>query len=148
MKFEGVLNLSVRDKILKYHHEIMEKIISLGFHVPSDLNQKLTIDLSNHLAVTAGKAFLGKGLIKLNYRILYKNDKELLATYGHELMHIVAYHIYKKNVGHGYEWKNLMTAIGLAPERCHQLNVSQGYQSRTLNSQENSTWGKIYLQKL
>jgi SprT protein len=75
---------------------------------------------------TAGQAFLGKNLIRLNAVLLMENEKEFHeGTIPHEVAHHVADIVYGRNISaHGPEWRSVMVKFGIAPRRCHSYDVS------------------------
>lgn len=61
--------------------------------------------------------------IKINRQLLTQNPTHILdVTCPHEVAHLVAFDLYgREGWGHGPRWKSVMSNIGLAPKRCHQL---------------------------
>lgn len=50
-------------------------------------------------------------------------EAERYETIVHEVCHIVANGMVRKNCGHGSMWKALMRKCGLAPRRCHTVST-------------------------
>jgi SprT protein len=73
---------------------------------------------------TAGRAYLGENHVQLNPVLLTENFESFLSdVIPHEVAHLAAY--VKWNVrDHGEQWKSVMRAFGLKPNRCHSLDVS------------------------
>lgn len=76
---------------------------------------------------TAGTAKYGYHHISLNSDLLNENkDLFIKQTVGHELAHLIAYHVYPLvSTPHGKEWKRVMRAIGLPAIRCHTYNTDK-----------------------
>lgn len=73
---------------------------------------------------TAGMAYPGKGLIKLNPRLIEIGEEEVDRTLRHELAHLLAHHRAgrRRIAPHGPEWRRACADLGLADEaRCHTL---------------------------
>ena len=142
MKWTGEKDADLEKMITEYHATLIEKLKAYTVPMPSfkhrrrgygfvpmpDLEKftaELNVELSKRLAVRAGDASPKLHRIRLNYRLLKDKPKELLDTYGHELAHLIASQLYKFRVGHGSEWAQIMIHLGLKPDRCHDLDVSQ-----------------------
>lgn len=122
MKFTGVDDQAFIELVTKYHSEFWSKV-NEPFKLYK-LEGALNIELSSRLAVCAGKARPQKQQISLNYRLLKDKPEELRITYGHELAHLIAAERLGPGVGHDRRWKRIMLELGLAPERCHDMDVS------------------------
>lgn len=92
----------------------------------------------NDLGTTAGRAWpfghpkYGRGIPIIEYspRLLRLNNEDFLVqTTGHEVAHIVAWHLWQKTRKidpHGAEWRNVMWAFSLPAKRCHNYDVGDG----------------------
>lgn len=134
LTFQGVEDREMRGEIFLEHMRCLAKLAEhaavLGPKYP-ELEAKLQgmpVELSNRMAVCGGRAIsnrmTGHSLIKMNYRLHKMHPAELVETYAHELMHVVAFQLYGSNEGHGPRWKALMTLIGRKNERCHKMDVA------------------------
>lgn len=132
MRFSGVNDEAFKVLCEKAHSKAMEVVAARFPQVVPEMD-KLEVELSRRLATCAGKAqsfrtkadSFYKHQIRMNYRLLSENLDEVMPTYSHELMHIVASILYpRERVGHGLRWKLLMTMIGESDERCHKMDVS------------------------
>jgi predicted SprT family Zn-dependent metalloprotease len=89
-----------------------------------ELSTRLSVSWSVRLRSTAGLAFPGKALIKLNPRLREFGDSEVERTFLHELAHLVAHHrAGRRRISpHGTEWRRACADLGLKGERrCHDL---------------------------
>lgn len=75
---------------------------------------------------TAGQAFPGRHLIRLNAVLLVENEADFHAdTIPHEVAHLVALLVYGNNISaHGREWQAVMHKFGVAPRRTHDYDVT------------------------
>lgn len=57
---------------------------------------------------------------------LYKENVEhfLASTVPHEVAHLITRAMYPRCTPHGWEWKSVMRALGVEPNRCHSYNVA------------------------
>jgi predicted SprT family Zn-dependent metalloprotease len=98
----------------------------------------ITYDLRGR---TAGQAWCGLNLIKINAVLLVENVDEMLSrTVPHELAHIATAVIYpeamkrgfaSKRRPHGAEWQSIMHALGADASRCHTMDTSNSAVKRT-----------------
>jgi SprT protein len=117
----------LHNTLIELHREALDKF-SNAFPELSDkvkLNFPVKIELSTRLRSCAGKAHLGKNIIKLHYRLLKDKPDELRSTYLHELAHLITKRIHGRVQSHGYQWKRIAIAIGDSGERCHSMDVSE-----------------------
>ena len=84
-----------------------------------------TIEFSNKLTSTAGKAYFQRNMIKLSVPLLILNEaKFILDTPGHEAAHLISYQRFgRPGIGHGAKWKQVMNIIGQQAKRCHNFTV-------------------------
>ena len=82
---------------------------------------------------TAGQAFLSKHHIRLNGQLLNENPDDFIhQTVGHEWAHLLCHYRHGPRVAaHGKEWKLIMVALGLNPERCHTYDTTRSTVRRT-----------------
>lgn len=82
---------------------------------------------------TAGQAYLNNNHVRLNAVLLTENAEEFIEqTIGHEVAHLATHCKYGPNVdGHGPEWRGMMVAFGLEPNRCHSYDVSNSAVGQT-----------------
>ena len=74
----------------------------------------------------AGIAHARENRIRLNPVLLSENMEHFIGqTVPHEIAHLVNRTMHGPHVrSHGPEWKSIMHALGLPPERCHQYDVA------------------------
>ena len=89
-----------------------------------ELALRVQVRWNSRMRSTAGMAYPGKALIKLNPRLRAFGDDEIHQTLKHELAHLLAQHrVGKRRIApHGKEWKKACADLGLVNERrCHDL---------------------------
>jgi SprT protein len=103
------------DKINQVYAQAQEHY-STSFPLP-------TIEFSEQLTSTAGKAYFGRNHIKLSTKLLKLNGEAFVNdTPGHEAAHLISFKLYgRQGTGHGARWSSVMRAIGQTPTRCHSL---------------------------
>lgn len=74
----------------------------------------------------AGRAYWRSRHIQLNHILLLENFEQFdQAIIPHELSHLICRNIYGKTVlSHGDEWKAIMRALGVEPDRTHSLDTT------------------------
>ena len=79
--------------------------------------------------------------VKVNMVLLAENEAHYLATtIPHEVAHSLQRHIYgsyhlgRRVMPHGRQWKSIMVKLGLNPKRCHTYDTSTSSQ-RTVSKQ-------------
>lgn len=85
-----------------------------------------------------GKAEYLANKVMVNFALYKENKNEyLMQTVGHEVAHLATFQRYglQRIVAnaHGDEWKSVMSALGLPPNRCHSYDVSNVKQNRARN---------------
>ncbi len=98
-----------------------------------EIAAKLRVLWSGRLHSTAGLAYPGKALIKLNPRLNEFGGAEVERTLLHELAHLVAqYRAGRRRIApHGPEWRRACADLGLTNERrCHDLPLPRREVSR------------------
>lgn len=76
---------------------------------------------------TAGYVFSGdNSIVYLNLELLKKNSEYFANdTIPHEVAHLFAYRLNKREAHHGKTWKKIMQNVfGLEPKRCHDLDTT------------------------
>lgn len=89
----------------------------------AELAAQVRVRWNSRMRSTAGMAYPGKALIKLNPR-LRAFDGEVEQTLKHELAHLLAHHrAGRRRISpHGPEWRKACADLGLNDEkRCHDL---------------------------
>jgi predicted SprT family Zn-dependent metalloprotease len=105
-------------------------------HIYSLKNTCPVIILNNRLKTTAGRCDLNKRIIDLSPLLFSENVGEFEnVIIPHEVAHQVAFDVYG-DTGHGPDWKSVMVAYGLPPNRCHNLVSSVIEKARAANSQK------------
>lgn len=92
----------------------------------------------------AGTANLRSGLIRLNPVMMKKYTDEFInSTAVHEAAHIITTQLWVQNKirkmpePHGKEWKNVMTSLGVSPDRCHNYDVRAELSGKRRNLEYN-----------
>lgn len=110
---------SSEDALLTEH--CAEMLRSLGCH---ELAAHVRVRWNGRMRSTAGMAYPGKALIKLNPRLREFGEAEIERTLKHELAHLLAQHrVGRRRISpHGREWQKACLDLGLEDEpRCHDL---------------------------
>jgi predicted SprT family Zn-dependent metalloprotease len=86
----------------------------------------------------AGRAWNNLNLVKLSLAF-FASESNYLAEFQdtvlHELAHIITRKVYGPLVKpHGREWKYVATMVGAKPERCHAMQLADGFQARKKQS--------------
>ena len=131
IKFTGIEDAEFQAKIRLYHQEFVERVQT--WLLKPTFRKTIIVHVCDRMKSNGGWAY-GAREMKLNYWMLYRNDKELRETYGHELAHLITCKLYRRKVwkskrgftiyspsAHGHEWKHVMKSLGLPPERCHKF---------------------------
>ncbi len=81
---------------------------------------------------TAGQALWPSNHVRLNAVLLVENPQAFLDTViGHELAHLATHARWGVRVkAHGVQWQSVMRLLGLAPQRCHELDTSRAAVSK------------------
>lgn len=77
--------------------------------------------------MTAGQAYSGRNLIRLNPLLLHENGEAFLQqTVPHEVAHLVADKLFGPGIRpHGREWQSVMAVLDASSERCHRFDTSR-----------------------
>ena len=79
---------------------------------------------NGRLSTTAGRAFVRRGCIELNPRLLQREPDALDGVLIHEAAHVAAYRLFGENIpAHGRQWRSLMRLAGQEPSVKHTLPV-------------------------
>ena len=85
------------------------------------------IEFNGRYTVTAGVNFPKLNIIELGYKFYARNMPNMLTVIlPHEIAHQVDYNLHGKcevKHGHGKNWRAIMLAYGLDPERFHDMRV-------------------------
>lgn len=108
----------VEDKILETYL-LAETLFNQCFELPS-----IHWDLSG---LCAGRAVWPDNRIRLNPILLCENAEDFIReTVPHEIAHLLNRAMNGNGVKpHGREWKAIMRAMGLKPQRCHNYKLSK-----------------------
>ena len=88
------------------------------------LAERVRVEWDSRLRTTAGLAFPGRSLVRLNPRLRAFDDAEIQRTLRHELAHLLAHERVgrRKIAPHGAEWRRACGDLGLPDEkRTHDL---------------------------
>ena len=55
-----------------------------------------------------------------------QTDHYLIQTVGHEFAHIATYAVHGRVQAHGFQWKTMMSVLGIPADRCHSYEVPEG----------------------
>lgn len=85
--------------------------------------------------MTAGKAYYRKNHVQLNAILYLENTQSFIEdTIPHEVAHLIAGQVFGMGIqAHGQEWKSVMRAFGVAPERTHSYDVSNSRTTATFD---------------
>ncbi len=90
----------------------------------SALAERVRVEWDSRLRTTAGLAFPGRSLVRLNPRLRTFGDEEIQRTLRHELAHLLAHDRAgrRRIAPHGAEWRRACSDLGLPDEkRTHDL---------------------------
>jgi SprT protein len=90
------------------------------------------------LTGTCGGMYSSRGHeVKVNMVLLEENESHYLSTtVPHEVAHALQRHIYgsyhlgRRVMPHGRQWKSIMIRLGLDPKRCHTYDTSNSAKSK------------------
>lgn len=73
----------------------------------------------------SARAWTFERVIEINPILMLENEGDMIGqTVPHEVAHVVADNLHKKNCKHDRNWKRVMIDYGLPPEVCHNYDVS------------------------
>lgn len=106
--------------------ETVVKVFTKVINAKFGTNMKVPNLIYTVKGTTAGVARYGHHVVDLNAQLFLENPKYFFnQTIPHEVAHLASYHIHgMKGLGHGKEWKVIMSLIGREPKRCHNLDVT------------------------
>lgn len=88
------------------------------------LDTDVEVTWNTRLSTTAGRAFVQRGCIELNPRLLVRVPDEIDGVLIHEAAHVAAFRLFGNNIpAHGRHWRSLMRAAGQEPRVTHRLPV-------------------------
>lgn len=84
---------------------------------------RITWDLRG---TTAGRAYYGENLIKLNPVLLQENEEAFIRrTPKHEASHLLSFRLHGGGIQpHGQEWSKMCWTLGISAARCHNYDTS------------------------
>jgi len=97
------------------------------------LAERVRVEWDSRLRTTAGLAFPGRSLVRLNPRLREFGDDEIQRTLRHELAHLLAHERAgrRRIAPHGAEWRRACADLGLADEkRTHNLPLPRRVMTR------------------
>lgn len=79
------------------------------------------VKMNKRLKTTAGRCFYYENYIDLSQSLFDKFTEDFYNdTIPHEMAHQVTFNLYgPEATAHGPEWKSVMIAYGIKPQRCH-----------------------------
>lgn len=92
-----------------------------------ELIGKITWSFSSQLTSSMGYAYYDTNSLRFSWLLWDKAGKEEQDnTIVHEATHLIAAHIYGKQIKpHGLEWQFCMARAGYKPTRCHNIDTSE-----------------------
>jgi predicted SprT family Zn-dependent metalloprotease len=94
---------------------------------------RVRVEWDSRLRTTAGLAFPGRSLVRLNPRLREFGDAEIQRTLRHELAHLLAHERAgrRRIAPHGAEWRRACADLGLRDEkRTHDLPLPRRVMAR------------------
>ena len=90
---------------------------------------KVSYDLKG---LTAGQAICSENKIRLNLQAFEIECEDMMEnTVPHELAHLYAHKHFGRGIkSHGGQWKSVMRALGIKPERCHSYALRKARKHR------------------
>lgn len=130
----GVRNQIIPDKLnLAQVAPRVETFYQLAEAHYGKLFERPTIDF-NLLGTAAGYAHTQANRLQFNPILLTENWEHFWKdTIPHEVAHLVCSRVHGLRAkAHGKEWQSVMRAFGVAPERCHTLDVGRAQVRRKM----------------
>jgi SprT protein len=88
------------------------------------LDTEVDVVWNARLSTTAGRAYVRRGCIELNPRLLARVPHEIDGVLIHEAAHVAAFRLFGANIpAHGRHWRSLMRIAGQEPNVTHTLPV-------------------------
>lgn len=79
---------------------------------------------NGRLRTSVGRAFVQRGRIELNPRLLGEHPDQIPIVLAHEAAHVAAFRLYgPATEAHGRQWRALMRLAGFSPAITHDLPV-------------------------
>ena len=111
----------------KVQHLVSDKLKELRVKTEKLFNVSVEPETAYDLkGQAAGQANYRENRIRFNRDLLEKYTHEFVnQTVPHEFAHLVAYRKFGRTIKpHGLEWKSVMIALGVEPERTHGFKVA------------------------
>ena len=100
------------------------------------LDKDIEVVWNARLATTAGRAYVRRGSIELNPRLLARVPDEIDGVLVHEAAHVAAFRLFGGNIpAHGRHWRALMRHAGQEPNVTHKLPVDDLRRRRKARAQ-------------
>ena len=100
------------------------------------LDRDVEVVWNARLATTAGRAYVRRGSIELNPRLLARVPDEIDGVLVHEAAHVAAFRLFGGNIpAHGRHWRALMRYAGQEPNVTHKLPVDDLRRRRKARAQ-------------
>ena len=108
-----------------------QTLIAKVWEVTAKLEAMYNIEFKSKLTIAidirgcgrlAGQAVYTRTTYKVRFHpglLQAHGDEFINQVVPHEVCHVACRELYKRNMGHGIEWKNMMRRLGLSPDRCH-----------------------------
>lgn len=115
---------------------LLNEAYSIRDNLSDDLQgvvQDLRFEVSSRMTRCAGKAWNSKSLVQLSLAFFadrHNYETKFHDTVLHELAHILIDRRIGFRQGHNKEWKAMAVRVGAKPERCHTMDLAEGFQSR------------------
>ncbi|MBS3733491.1 MAG: SprT-like domain-containing protein [Phycisphaerae bacterium] len=96
-----------------------------------ELLRHVRIGYNSRLRTTAGRAVYDDARVELNPHLLGAHRDQLVATLAHELAHLAVRRRYGAGAApHGREFRTLLRAVNLSPDRCHAMPAAKRLRRR------------------
>ena len=122
-------------KVVTESHEPLldESRVLLRAAGATALAERVRVEWDSRLRTTAGLAFPGRSLVRLNPRLREFGGAEIQRTLRHELAHLLAHERAgrRRIAPHGAEWRRACSDLGLTDEkRTHDLPLPRRVMAR------------------
>jgi SprT protein len=130
MNVELIVKSRVSDELKNIVKAVVSKYLDIArnhYNQPLPFDFPVYFDTIGRAAAFAHVWHKTRGMhININPVLLNENMEYIInQTVPHEVAHLVAYLIYgKQALGHGYEWRSVMSVFGLEAIRCHRLDTT------------------------
>lgn len=114
---------SMTDPQLPEPDQLERRVLEL-FDLWRIADRAVTVAWNGRLTTTAGRAFVRRGHIELNPRVLARAVDQVDMVLTHEAAHVAAFRLFGDAAAdHGRHWRGLMRLAGHAPEVTHKIPV-------------------------